>query len=174
MYSAKLKNVGIHQVPTKANPFLHRQVQEVEAQINAWHRSNEGSQKLVKIPGIGPLTATALVASIGDAKSFRNGRELAAWLGLVPRQHSSGGKVLLLGISIRGDGYLRMLMVHGARSAIRVAERKTTPTDSWSTEMLKRRHMNVAAVARANKNARVVWALLAHRRHYDAGYELAA
>lgn len=153
---------------------LHRQVQEVEEQINAWHRSNEDSQKLAKVPGIGPLTATALVASIGDAKSFRNGRELAAWLGLVPRQHSSGGKVLLLGISKRGDGYLRMLMVHGARSAIRVAERKTTPTNSWSTEMLKRRHMNVAAVARANKNARVVWALLAHRRRYDAGYELAA
>ncbi len=150
---------------------LHRHVHEVEEQINAWHRSNEDSQTLVKIPGIGPLTATALVASIGDAKSFRNGRELAAWLGLVPRQHSSGGKVLLLGISKRGDGYLRMLMIHGARSAIRVAERKVTPTNTWSTEMLKRRHMNVAAVARANKNARVVWALLAHGRHYEASYQ---
>jgi len=150
---------------------LHCQVQEVEEQIDAWHRSNEGSQKLAKIPGIGPLTASALVASIGDAKSFRNGRELAAWLGLVPRQHSSGGKVWLQGISKRGDGYLRMLLVHGARSAIRIAERKTTATDSWSTEMLKRRHMNVAAVARANKNARVVWALLAHGRHYEANYK---
>ena len=150
---------------------LHRQVQEVEEQIDVWHRSNDGSQKLAKIPGIGPLTASALVASIGDAKSFRNGRELAAWLGLVPRQHSSGGKVWLQGISKRGDGYLRMLLVHGARSAIRVAERKMTATDSWSTEMLKRRHMNVAAVARANKNARVVWALLAHGRHYEANYK---
>lgn len=91
--------------------------------------------------------------------------------GWYPRQHSSGGKVLLQGISKRGDGYLRMLMIHGARSAIRVAERKTMPTDSWSTQLLKRRHMNVAAVARANKNARVVWVLLAHGRHYDAGYE---
>ena len=150
---------------------LHRQVHEMEEQINAWHQSNEDSQRLAKIPGIGPLTATALVASIGDAKNFHHGRELAAWLGLVPRQHSSGGKVLLLGISKRGDGYLRMLMIHGARSAIRVAERKTTPTDSWSTEMLKRRHKNVAAVARANKNARVVWALLAHGRHYEASYK---
>jgi transposase len=150
---------------------LHRQVQELEEQINAWHRTNEDSQKLEKIPGIGSLTASALVASIGDAKSFSNGRELAAWLGLVPRQHSSGGKVLLQGISKRGDGYLRTLLIHGARSAIRVAERKVTPTNTWSTEMLKRRHMNVAAVARANKNARVIWALLAHRRHYEASYE---
>ena len=97
---------------------LHHQVQELEEQINAWHRSSEDSQKLARVPGIGPLTATALVASIGDAKDFRNGRELAAWLGLVPRQHSSGGKVLLQGISKRGDGYLRMLMIHGARSEV--------------------------------------------------------
>ena len=151
---------------------LDRQVQELEKQINAWHRSNEDSQRLEKIPGFGPLTASALVASLGDAKSFRNGRELAAWLGLVPRQHSSGGKTLLLGISKRGDGYLRTLMVHGARSVIRVAEHKDTRTDSWSTEMMKRRHKNVATVARANKNARVAWALLAHRREYNAGYEL--
>lgn len=150
---------------------LNCQVQELEEQIDAWHRMNEDSQKLTKIPGIGPLTATAVVASIGNAKDFRNGRELAAWLGLVPRQHSSGGKVLLQGISKRGDGYLRMLLIHGARSAIRVAERKTTPTNSWSIEMPKRRHMNVAAVARANKNARVIWALLAHGRHYEASYE---
>jgi transposase len=152
---------------------LHRQVQEVEAQIEAWHRSNEESRKLAEIPGVGTLTASALVASMGDARSFRNGRELAAWLGLVPRQHSSGGKTLLLGISKRGDRYLRMLLVHGARSAIRVAERKVTATNTWSTEMLKRRHMNVAAVARANKNARVAWALLAHGRHYNANYEAA-
>ncbi len=150
---------------------LDRQVQALDEQINAWHRSNEDSQRLSQIPGFGALTASALVASIGDAKSFHNGRELAAWLGLVPRQHSSGGKVLMLGISKRGDSYLRTLMVHGARSAIRVAERKTTPTDSWSTEMIKRRHKNVAAVARANKNARVAWALLAHGRDYNAEHE---
>jgi len=152
---------------------LDRQVQELEEQIHAWHQVNEESQKLARIPGIGPLTASALIASIGDARNFRNGRELAAWLGLVPRQHSSGGKVLLQGISKRGDSYLRTLLIHGARSVIRVAESKTTPTDRWSTEILGRRHKNIAAVARANKNARVAWALLAHGRDYNAGYELA-
>ena len=150
---------------------LDRQALELEAQINAWHRANEDSRKLAQIPGIGPLTASALVATIGDARHFRNGRELAAWLGIVPRQYSSGGEVLLQGISKRGDRYLRPLLSHGARSAIRVAERNKTTTDYWSTEMLKRRHKNVAAVARANKNARVAWALLAHGRHYDSGYE---
>ncbi|MFZ0469802.1 MAG: IS110 family transposase [Thiogranum sp.] len=150
---------------------LDRQVQELEAQIHAWHRTNEESQKLARMPGVGPLTASALIASIGDARHFKNGRELAAWLGLVPRQHSSGGKVLLQGISKRGDAYLRTLMIHGARSVIRVAQGKTTSTDRWSTAMLGRRHKNIAAVARANKNARVAWALLAHGRDYNAGYE---
>jgi transposase len=152
---------------------LDRQVQELEEQIHAWHRANEESQKLARIPGIGPLTASALIASIGDARNFKNGRQLAAWLGLVPRQHSSGGKVLLQGISKRGDAYLRTLLIHGARSVIRVTESKTTPTDRWSTAMLGRRHKNVAAVARASKNARIVWALLAHGRDYNAGHELA-
>lgn len=153
---------------------LDRQVQALEEQIDAWHRAHEASQKLAKIPGIGPLTASALRASIGDAKSFNHGRELAAWLGLVPRQHASGGKPVRLGISKRGDAYLRTLMIHGARSAVRVAVNKSTPTDRWSAGMLERRHMNVAAVARANKNARIVWALLAHGRDYNADYELAA
>jgi transposase len=153
---------------------LNHQVQELEEQISAWHRNNEASQKLAGIPGVGPLTASALSASIGDARTFRNGRELAAWLGLVPRQYSSGGKPLLLGISKRGDAYLRTLMIHGARSVVRVAERKSTPTDRWSTDLLERRHTNVVAVARANKNARIVWALLAHDRDYQVDYESAA
>jgi transposase len=153
---------------------LDRQVQELEEQIHAWHRTNEEGQKLARMPGVGPLTASTLITSSGDARHFKNGRELAAWLGMVPRQHSSGGKVLLQGISKRGDAYLRTLMIHGARSVIRIAESKTTPTDRWSTEMLGRRHKNVAAVARANKNARVAWALLAYGRDYNAGYELAA
>jgi transposase len=97
---------------------LDRQVVELEAQIQAWHRSSELSRRLEKIPGIGPLTASALVASIADARSFNNGRQLSAWLGLVPRQSSSGGKPLLLGMSKRGDVYLRTLLIHGARSAI--------------------------------------------------------
>jgi len=153
---------------------LNRQIQALEDQIDTWHKDNEDSQRLAKIPGIGVLTASALVASIGDARCFKNGRELAAWLGLVPRQHSSGGKPLLLGISKRGDAYLRTLMVHGARSAVRVAANKQTPTDRWTSELSTRRHMNVVSVARANKNARIVWALLAHKRDYDGEYKLAA
>ena len=153
---------------------LNRHIQELEDQIDAWHKSNEDSQRLASIPGIGVLTASALVASIGDARCFKNGRELAAWLGLVPRQHSSGGKPLLLGISKRGDAYLRTLMVHGARSAVRVAVNKQTPTDSWTNQLSTRRHMNVVSVARANKNARIAWALLAHKRDYDEEYKRAA
>src|SRR5215472_4367950 len=150
---------------------LDRQVSELDSQIQLWHRQHEGSCRLAQIPGIGPITASALVASIGDAKSFENGRQLAAWLGLVPRQHSSGGKTALLGISKRGDGYLRTLLVHGARSVLRVAENKPNYEASWLAGLLKRRHPNVAAVALANKNARIVWALLRHDRNYDPDYQ---
>jgi len=153
---------------------LNRQVEELDSQISSWHRSNEDSQRLAQIPGVGVLTATALDASIGDAKSFKNGRELSAWLGLVPGQHSTGGKPLLLGISKRGDAYLRTLMVHGARSVVRVAKNNLTPTDSWTNNMVKRRHVNVVCVARTNKNARIAWALLAYKRDYDSGHILAS
>jgi transposase len=149
---------------------LDRQVAELEAQIQAWHRSSELSRRLEQIPGIGPLTASALVASIADARSFDSGRQLAAWLGLVPRQSSSGGKPLLLGMSKRGDVYLRTLLIHGARSAILAAQRKATTADTWLGRLLRRRHPNVAAVALANKNARTVWALLAHDREFRADY----
>lgn len=97
-------------------------VQELERQIQLWHRQSEASRKLEAIPGIGPITASAIVASVGDAKEFKNGRQLAAWLGLVPKQSSSGGKHALLGISKRGDTYLRTLLIHGARSVIRFAQ----------------------------------------------------
>ncbi len=149
---------------------LDRQVDDLDVQIQQWHRENAASRKLAAIPGIGPLTASALVASIGDAKSFENGRQLAAWLGLVPRQHSSGGKQNLLGISKRGDGYLRMLLIHGARAVIRVAERKLDSADDWLKRLVERRNKNVAAVALANKNARIVWALLVHDRNFQDGY----
>lgn len=145
-------------------------VGEFEAQIKAWHRSSELSMKLEKIPGIGPLSASALVASIADANSFANGRQLSAWLGLVPRQHSSGGKPALLGISKRGDVYLRTLLIHGARSAIVAAQRKAVNTNVWLAGLLGRRHPNVAAVALANKNVRTVWALLAHGREFRPNY----
>jgi transposase len=148
---------------------LDRQVDELDAQIQRWHRENAASRKLAAIPGIGPITASALVATVGDAKDFKDGRQFAAWLGLVPRQHSSGGKQNLLGISKRGDGYLRKLLVHGARAVIRVAENKDGQ-DGWLGRLLGRRNKNVAAVALANKNARIVWALLAHGREYETGY----
>ena len=153
---------------------LDRQVEELDAQIQLWHRENATSRKLAAILGIGPVTASALVASIGDAKSFENGRQLAAWLGLVPRQHSSGGKQTLLGISKRGDSYLRMLLIHGARAVIRVAEHKLDQADHWLTRIVSRRNKNVAAVALANKNARIVWALLAHDREFRSDYAVAA
>jgi transposase len=150
---------------------LDRQVGEFEVQIKAWHRSSEMSRRLEQIPGIGPLGATALVASIADAKSFSNGRQLAAWLGLVPRQNSSGGKQKLLGMSKRGDVYLRTLLIHGARSAILAAQRKARTDDSWLGSLLRRRHVNIAAVALANKNARTIWALMAHDREFQADYQ---
>jgi transposase len=153
---------------------LDRQVGELELQIQLWHRQHDASRKLAQIPGIGPITASALVASIGDAKSFKNGRQLAAWLGLVPRQHSSGGKSTLLGISKRGDTYLRMLLIHGARSVIRVAEGKVGYAQSWLARLIGRRHPNVAAVALANKNARIVWALLKYERDYQPDYQPSA
>ncbi len=148
---------------------LDRQVREIEQQIQIWHRNNITSSKLAQIPGIGPITASALVASIGDAKSFENGRQVAAWLGLVPKQSSSGGKQNLLGMSKRGDKYLRTLLIHGARSVIIQAQRKPL-TDSWIHRLLNRRNKNVATVALANKNTRIVWALLTHERQYEASY----
>ncbi|BAO92589.1 MULTISPECIES: IS110 family transposase [Caballeronia] len=150
---------------------LDKQVSELEAQIKAAHRANEMSKKLERIPGIGPITASALIATIGDAKSFTNGRQLAAWLGLVPAQSSSGGKATLLGISKRGDVYLRTLLIHGARAALRAFQNKVDRNGNiWLQKLLGRRHFNVAAVALANRNARTVWALLARDRQYQADY----
>ncbi len=151
---------------------LDAQVDELESQIQAWHRASTLSSKLSQIPGIGPITATALVASVGDAKNFESGRQLSAWLGLVPRQHSSGGKSNLLSISKRGDTYLRTLLIHGARAVIYHSDRKASSGEecNWVCRVANRRNKNVAAVALANKNARIVWALLARDRNYEAGY----
>ena len=149
---------------------LDCQAHEIESQIVAWHRKCDDSRKLEKMPGIGPITASALVASIGDATSFKNGRQVSAWLGLVPRQNSTGGKTVLLGMSKRGDSYLRMLLLQGARSVIYAAQRKKQALDGWLGGLIKRRNANVAAVALANKNARIVWALLAHDREYRPDY----
>ena len=151
---------------------LDRQVGELEVEIQFWHRENDASKKLAKIPGIGPITASALVATIGDARNFKNGRQLAAWLGIVPKQHSTGGKSTLLGISTRGDTYLRTLLIHGARAVVRIAENRPN-ADPWLKRLLARRNKNVAAVALANKNTRTLWALLTHDREYLPDYRVA-
>ncbi len=149
---------------------LDQQVGELEREIVLWHRDNADSRRLERIPGIGPLTASAYVASVGNAKGFKNGRQVAAWLGIVPRQDSTGGKTKLLGISKRGDVYLRTLLIHGARSLLRHLEHRPVQADSWLRRLLARRNKNVAAVALANKNARIAWALLAHQREFQPAY----
>lgn len=152
---------------------LDRQVEELEFQIKLWHKENELSRKLEAIPGIGPITASAIVATVGSASEFKNGRQLAAWMGLVPRQHSSGGKQNLLGISKRGDTYLRTLLIHGARAVVRFAENKAVP-NQWLCKLMGRRNKNVATVALANKNARIIWALLAKGTTYRLNHTSAA
>ena len=150
---------------------LDASISEWERQIVAWHRERPLSQRLDKIPGIGPLGASALVASIGDIRTFESGRQLAAWLGLVPRQDSSGGKTRLLGISKRGDRYLRTLLILGARSVLRQMQRHPArAAHSWLERLTARSHPHIAAVALANKSARIAWALLAHEREYQADY----
>ena len=118
------------------------------------------------IPGVGILTATALLAAIGNASMFKSGRELAAWLGLVPRQFSTGGKQTLLGISKRGDKYLRTLLIHGARSVVQMAGKHVDSRSQWIIRLVERRGRNISAVALANKNARTAWAVLTKKRSY--------
>jgi transposase len=149
---------------------MDKQVGEMERQIKLWHRENEQSRKLEAIAGIGPITASAFVATVGDAKSFKNARQVPAWLGMVPRQEGTGGKTTLGRISKRGDVYLRTMLIHGARSVIAQFERKPDQADGWLKKLLARRNKNVAAVALAAKNARVAWALLAHERSYQCDY----
>jgi transposase len=148
---------------------LTEEVDKQELIIRQWHKQNRLSSRLEKIPGIGPLTASAFVATIGNALEFKNGRQLAAFIGLVPRQHSSGGKHNLLGISKRGDGYLRTLLIHGARAVVRCAE-GNADQHTWLQEVMGRRHKNIATVALANKNVRTIWALLAKDREFDRNY----
>ncbi|BDB13416.1 hypothetical protein ANFP_07360 [Acidithiobacillus ferrooxidans] len=127
--------------------------------------------RLMAIPGVGLLTATAILATVGDMKSFRSGREFASFLGLVPRQSGTGGKVRLLGISKRGDAYLRSLLTHGARAVVNFQIKHRNP---WIDHLLSRRPHNVVIVAQANKMARTIWALLAKNRQYDPRYQLHA
>jgi len=140
----------------------------LEGEITAWHQGNESSRRLATIPGIGVLTASAIAATVPDPSYFRSGREFAAWLGLVPRQNSSGGRERLGRVSKQGNGYLRRLLVIGATSMLRYARAKTAPGAGWVNSLLERRPARLVTVAMANKTARIAWAVLAHKQPYRA------
>lgn len=142
---------------------LNEQIAQLEARIGAWHRQNEASRRAAQVPGVGTLTASAAVATIGDPRVFDSGRGFAAWLGMTPGQHGTGGKQRLLGITKRGDAYLRKLFVHGARSVVGAHR---SGSDPWLDRLLARRPKNIAIVALAHRNARIVWALLASGARY--------
>ena len=139
---------------------LDRRIAAFDAEFVRWVKENEEARRLITIPGIGATIASALVAAVGQAESFARGRDLAAWLGLVPRQFTTGGKPKLLGISKRGNKYLRKLLVHGARAALPYVAERDTPLGRWAKGLLSRAHRNVAVVAFANKLARIAWAVL--------------
>ena len=143
-------------------------VQEYDLQIKEYCQSNEICKRLLKSPGVGVLIASAIVASIGDATIFKNGREMAAFIGLVPKQYSSGGKQRLLGISKRGDRYLRCLLIHGARSALFRSKNLPKKQAEWLNSLIERRGRNRATVALANKNARIMWALMTKGENFNA------
>ncbi len=147
---------------------------QVPASARPWHRSNEESRRLDDIPGVGPALATALVASVADPKVFRSGRDFSAWIGLVPKQNSSGGKDRLGNISKRGDRYLRSLFTTGALAVIRYAKIHSTKHRPWLTALLTRRPTKVAAIALANKIARMAWAVMAKGERYKEPAALAA
>jgi transposase len=154
--------------------MLRAQILQFDRMIMAWHRSSEASRRLDNIPGVGPVLATALVASVADPKMFRSGRDFSAWIGLVPKQNSSGGKDRLGHISKRGDRYLRSLFTTGALAVIRYAKIHGTGHRPWLTALLVRRPTKVAAIALANKIARMVWAIMARGERYKEPAALAA
>jgi transposase len=147
---------------------LDERVKELDREIERLAQSDPTAKRLMQLRGVGPITATALVATVGNARQFANGRQMSAALGLTPRQHSSGGRERLLGISKRGDAYLRTLLIHGARSVIRTAHSKDDRLSKWVTRLAARSHINVAAAALANKTTRMAWAMLSRGTNYQA------
>ena len=143
------------------------EIRKMEREIVAWCRHNDASRRLMTIPGIGPITASAIAAAVPDASLFRSGRQFAAWLGLTPRAHSSGGKERLGGISKQGDGYIRRLLITGATAVIRMA-RQGNPSKVWAARLLERKPARLVSVALANKTARIVWAVLTRHQSYMA------
>jgi transposase len=152
---------------------VDQRIRAIESQIMAWHRADDTSRRLASIPGVGPVTASAIAATVGDATQFKSGREFAAWLGLTPRQKASGNKNVLSGITKRGDKYIRRLLISGAMSIIRYSRTKPTPERAWVSGLLQRRPAKVAAVALANKTARIIWALMTRSETYRATHAVA-
>jgi len=150
--------------------YLDERVSELDRSIEQLAREHADASRLMSLRGVGPITATALVAALGDGSDFKRGRDVSAWAGLVPGQHSSGGKERLLGISKRGDAYLRTLLIHGARAVIQGAKDKQDGLSRWIQSLCHRRNKNIAAVALANKTLRMAWALLRTETEYQADY----
>jgi len=146
---------------------LDERITAFDEELAAYARSDDTARRLTSIPGIGVLNATALAAAIGDVSTFAQARDVAAWLGLVPRQFTTGGKPRLLGISKRGNCYLRKQLIHGARAALPALAQSQTALGAWLRGLLGRAHKNVVVVALANKLARIVWAVLVHKRPYE-------
>lgn len=142
----------------------------MDAEVGRIAKSDPVAQRLQQLRGVGPLIATALIASVGNGEQFKQGRQMAAALGLTPRQHSSGGKARLLGISKRGDPYLQSILIHGARATVAHAKNNEDRLSRWMTALAQRRHMNVAAVALANKTVRMAWAMMRTETNYDPDY----
>lgn len=143
-------------------------LEKMNQQLTAHAKTDHRVERLQQLPGVGPVTASAIVAAVGDATQFKKARDFAAWLGIVPNQHSSGGKNCLGSISKRGDKYLRTLLIHGARSCVKVIEGKTDRRSVWLAGVLQRRNKNIATVALANKHARIIWAMLTRNEDYRA------
>jgi transposase len=146
---------------------LDERITQLDHEIEQIAQSEPAAKRLMQLRGVGPIIATAMLATVGDARQFSNGRQMSASIGLTPKQHSSGGKERMLGISKRGDAYLRSLLIHGARAVIRTARAKEDPLSKWVIRIADRRHPNVAAAALANKTTRIAWAMLSRETNYQ-------